>query len=75
MSLYLEQIVLNNIANIILKTFRELLQSLLALQKIQDDNAFALYDMLLNNVCYVLEYRETILHLLTNFNEAHSTKY
>uniref|UniRef100_A0A1I8N7D7 Timeless C-terminal domain-containing protein n=1 Tax=Musca domestica TaxID=7370 RepID=A0A1I8N7D7_MUSDO len=30
--------------------------------------------MLLNNVCYVLEYRETILHLLMNYNETHSTK-
>jgi len=52
-----------------------LLQSLLALQKLKDDNnARALFDMLLNNVCYVLEYRETVLHLLMNYNEAHSTK-
>ncbi|XP_037944705.1 protein timeless homolog [Teleopsis dalmanni] len=57
-----------------LQTFRELLHSMLALQKLQDDNARALFDMLLNNVCYVLEYRETILHLLMNYNEAHSTK-
>ncbi|BFF90723.1 protein timeless homolog [Drosophila madeirensis] len=60
--------------HVALLTFRELLQSLLALQKLQDDNARALFDMLLNNVCYVLEYRETILHLLMNYNEAHSTK-
>ncbi|XP_065358652.1 protein timeless homolog [Calliphora vicina] len=60
--------------HVTLLTFRELLHSLLALQKLQDDNARALFDMLLNNVCYVLEYRETILHLLMNYNEAHSTK-
>ncbi|XP_046806289.1 protein timeless homolog [Lucilia cuprina] len=61
--------------HVALLTFRELLHSMLALQKLQDDNARALFDMLLNNVCYVLEYRETILHLLMNYNEAHSTKY
>ncbi|XP_017143003.1 protein timeless homolog [Drosophila miranda] len=60
--------------HVALLTFRELLQSLLALQKLKDDNARSLFDMLLNNVCYVLEYRETILHLLMNYNEAHSTK-
>ncbi|XP_030370378.1 protein timeless homolog [Scaptodrosophila lebanonensis] len=61
--------------HVALLTFRELLQSLLALQKLKDDNnARALFDMLLNNVCYVLEYRETILHLLMNYNESHSTK-
>ncbi|XP_075147569.1 circadian regulator timeout [Haematobia irritans] len=60
--------------HVALQTFRELLQSLLALQKLKDDNAGALFDMLLNNVCYVLEYRETILHLLMNYNETHSTK-
>ncbi|EDX13111.1 GD18885 [Drosophila simulans] len=61
--------------HVALLTFRELLQSLLALQKLKDDNnARALFDMLLNNVCYVLEYRETVLHLLMNYNEAHSTK-
>ncbi|XP_039970840.1 protein timeless homolog [Bactrocera tryoni] len=60
--------------HVALQTFRELLLSLLALQKVKDDRALALFDMLLNNVCYVLEYRETILHLLMNYNEAHSTK-
>ncbi|XP_055382504.1 protein timeless homolog [Condylostylus longicornis] len=60
--------------HVAVQTFRELLLSLLALQKLKDDKAYALFDMLLNNVCYVLEYRETILHLLMNYNEAHSTK-
>uniref|UniRef100_A0A1A9Z739 Timeless N-terminal domain-containing protein n=1 Tax=Glossina pallidipes TaxID=7398 RepID=A0A1A9Z739_GLOPL len=60
--------------HVALQTFRELLHSLVALQKLKDDNAQALFDMLVNNVCYVLEYRETILHLLMNYNEAHSTK-
>ncbi|XP_055901939.1 protein timeless homolog [Eupeodes corollae] len=60
--------------HVALQTFRELIFSLLALQKLQDVKARALFDMLLNNVCYVLEYRETILHLLMNYNEAHSTK-
>ncbi|XP_073816308.1 circadian regulator timeout isoform X1 [Musca autumnalis] len=60
--------------HVALQTFRELLHSMLALQKLKDDNAAALFDMLLNNVCYVLEYRETILHLLMNYNETHSTK-
>ncbi|XP_017487645.1 PREDICTED: protein timeless homolog, partial [Rhagoletis zephyria] len=59
--------------HVAIQTFRELLLSLLALQKVKDDRALALFDMLLNNVCYVLEYRETILHLLMNYNEAHST--
>lgn len=60
--------------HVALQTFRELLLSLLALQKVKDDRALALFNMLLNNVCYVLEYRETILHLLMNYNESHSTK-
>ncbi|XP_037891579.1 protein timeless homolog [Glossina fuscipes] len=60
--------------HVALQTFRELLHSLVALQKLKDNNAQALFDMLVNNVCYVLEYRETILHLLMNYNEAHSTK-
>lgn len=60
--------------HVALTTFRELLLSLLALQKLQDQKARALFDMLLNNVCYVLEYRETILQLLFNYNESHSTK-
>lgn len=57
-----------------LQTFKELLQSLVALQKVPDEKAKSLYEMLLNNVCYVLEYRETILHLLMSYNEANSTK-
>lgn len=56
------------------QTFKELLQSLVALQKVQDEKAKSLYEMLLNNVCYVLEYRETMLNLLMNYSETNSTK-
>lgn len=51
-----------------------MLQSLNTLQKFQDDKAKDLFAMLQNNVFYVLEYREVILHLLINYNENDSTR-
>lgn len=56
------------------QAYREMLQSLNTLQKFQDDKAKDLFAMLQNNVFYVLEYREVILHLLINYNENDSTR-
>lgn len=39
-----------------------------------DENSQALFKMLQNNVCYVLEFRETTLHTLINYNESYNTK-
>lgn len=30
--------------------------------------------MIQNNICYVLEFRETVLHALVSFNENYNTK-
>lgn len=57
-----------------MQAFKELLFSLIALQKVDDEDAKALYKMLVNNVCYVLEFRETVLYTIMNYNEAHNTK-
>lgn len=57
------------------QAFKELLCSVIALQKVRNDDSNALYKMLLNNVCYVMEFRECVLHTLMNYNEAHSTKW
>lgn len=57
------------------QAYREMLQSLNTLQKFQDDKAKDLFAMLQNNVFYVLEYREVILHLLINYNENDSTRW
>lgn len=57
-----------------LKAYKELLLSLIALQRVQAEDAQALYKMLENNVCYVMEFRETILQTMMNFDEKHSTK-
>lgn len=56
------------------QTYRELLESLNVLQKRTDEKSQTLFSVLQNNVFYVLEYREIILHLLISFNESHSTK-
>lgn len=46
----------------------------MALPRVGSEDAQALYRKLENNVCYVLEFRETVLHTLVHYNEAHSTK-
>lgn len=45
------------------------------LQTLPGEDALALFRMLLNNVCYVLEFRETVLHTLTSYNENRNSKY
>lgn len=60
--------------HVAVQAYREMLQSLNTLQKFQDDKAKDLFAMLQNNVFYVLEYREVILHLLINYNENFSTR-
>lgn len=59
---------------IVIQAYKELLLSIVELQRVSDENAQALYRMLENNVCYVLEFRETMLHTLMNYHEGHSTK-
>jgi timeless len=57
-----------------IQAYRELLLSLLVLKRLPDEASQALYSLLENNVFYVMEYREIVIHLLINFNEAQSTK-
>ncbi|XP_055604879.1 protein timeless homolog [Uranotaenia lowii] len=60
--------------HVAVQAYREMLQSLQALQKVPDEKARELFLMLQNNVFYVLEYREVVLHLLINFTETKSTR-
>lgn len=57
-----------------MKALKELFKNLVALQAMQGEDAQALFKMLLNNVCYVLEFRESVLHTLTSYNENRNTK-
>lgn len=52
-----------------------MLHSLQALAKLPDEKAKDLFLMLQNNIFYVLEYREVVLHLLINYKETNSTRY
>ncbi|XP_049288882.1 protein timeless homolog [Anopheles funestus] len=56
------------------QTYRELLNNMHALEKIKDPNATELLSVLQNNIFYVVEYRETTIHLLTNFKESIHTR-
>lgn len=56
------------------QAFKEMLLSLIALQRQPDDDSKALYKMLQNNICYVIEYRETVLQMLMSYNETYNTK-
>uniref|UniRef100_A0A182TFK2 Timeless N-terminal domain-containing protein n=1 Tax=Anopheles melas TaxID=34690 RepID=A0A182TFK2_9DIPT len=57
-----------------IQTYRELLNNMHALEKVKDTAATELLSVLQNNIFYVVEYRETTLHLLTSFKEALHTK-
>lgn len=57
-----------------LQTLKELFQNLVTLQSLPGDDAAALFKSLLNNICYVLEFRESVLHLLTSYNENRNSK-
>lgn len=56
------------------QTFKELLLSLIELQKSPDEDAQSLFKMIQNNICYVLEFREMVLHALVSYNENYNTK-
>uniref|UniRef100_A0A182P9V5 Timeless N-terminal domain-containing protein n=1 Tax=Anopheles epiroticus TaxID=199890 RepID=A0A182P9V5_9DIPT len=56
------------------QTYRELLNNMHALEKVKDTSATELLSVLRNNIFYVIEYRETTLHLLTSFKESMHTK-
>ncbi|XP_035903529.1 protein timeless homolog isoform X1 [Anopheles stephensi] len=56
------------------QTYRELLNNMYALAKTNDPNASELLSVLQNNIFYVVEYRETTIHLLTNFKESVHTR-
>lgn len=60
--------------HIAVEVYRELLLSLQTLEKIDNSKGKALFKMLQNNVFYVLEYREIVLHILINYNETFNTK-
>lgn len=62
------------IGNLFKQAFKELLLSLDTLRRQPDNDSQALYKMLQNNICYVIEYRETVLQILMNYNEAYNTK-
>uniref|UniRef100_A0A182MAX0 Timeless N-terminal domain-containing protein n=1 Tax=Anopheles culicifacies TaxID=139723 RepID=A0A182MAX0_9DIPT len=56
------------------QTYRELLNNMYALEKTKDPTATELLSVLQNNIFYVVEYRETTIHLLTNFKESIHTR-
>uniref|UniRef100_A0A182SGJ7 Timeless N-terminal domain-containing protein n=1 Tax=Anopheles maculatus TaxID=74869 RepID=A0A182SGJ7_9DIPT len=56
------------------QTYRELLNNMYALAKSNDPNASELLSVLQNNIFYVVEYRETTIHLLTNFKDSVHTR-
>lgn len=60
--------------NIALQTYKELISNIQALQKVEDERSQILFDTLQTHICNMLEYRETALHLLLNFNERLSTR-
>uniref|UniRef100_A0AAG5CUZ1 Timeless N-terminal domain-containing protein n=1 Tax=Anopheles atroparvus TaxID=41427 RepID=A0AAG5CUZ1_ANOAO len=60
--------------HIAVQTYRELLNNLQTLEKKQEPNARELLSVLQNNIFYVVEYRETVVHLLKDFNETHHSR-
>uniref|UniRef100_A0A182W9K2 Timeless N-terminal domain-containing protein n=1 Tax=Anopheles minimus TaxID=112268 RepID=A0A182W9K2_9DIPT len=56
------------------QTYRELLNNMYALEKTKDPTATELLSVLQNNIFYVVEYRESTIHLLTNFKDSIHTK-
>ncbi|XP_055616681.1 protein timeless homolog [Toxorhynchites rutilus septentrionalis] len=60
--------------HVAVQAYREMLHSLQALQTVGSEKAKELFSKLQNNVFYVLEYREIVLHLLISYNESNSTK-
>ncbi|XP_026479584.1 protein timeless homolog [Ctenocephalides felis] len=57
-----------------LQAYREFLMSIQALVKLPSDEAKALALSLQSNVFYVMEYRETVIHLLMHFDESKNSR-
>lgn len=57
------------------EAYREMLCSMQVLELQNDDSCKALFSVMQNNVFYIVEYREVLLHLLLSFNESCNTKY
>lgn len=58
-----------------LQAYREFLQSVQAMETLDDDDIKVLVAKLKSNIFYVVEYREIILQLLLSYNENHFTRY
>ncbi|XP_050087805.1 protein timeless homolog [Anopheles aquasalis] len=56
------------------QTYDEMLYNLRALSLKEDHESKELLLMLQNNIFYAVEYRETIVQLLTNYNESYQTR-
>ncbi|GAB0092876.1 Timeless [Sergentomyia squamirostris] len=54
--------------------FRECLLTLFTMQKIEDEVTQCLFKQIQNNIFYVMEFREIIIHLLLNSKETQVTK-
>lgn len=52
-----------------IQAYREFLNSMQAMQLLEDDDTQALLAKLKNNMFYIVEYREIVLHLLLSYNE------
>lgn len=58
-----------------IQAYREFLMNLQVMELVEDLDTQALLAKLKNNVFYVVEYREIILHLLLSYNEIHYTRF
>ncbi len=56
------------------QAYREILFTMQVMQQMEEEAARDLFQILQNNIFYVVEYREIILQLLLNFNENMNTK-
>lgn len=57
-----------------IEAYREILHNLQVMELQEDEDTQALLGQLKNNMFYVVEYREIVLHLLLSYNENHFTR-
>lgn len=57
-----------------IQAYREFLHNLQVMELQEDEDTQALLGKLKNNMFYVVEYREIVLHLLLSYNENHFTR-
>lgn len=57
-----------------IQAYREFLHNLQIMELTEDEDTQALLGKLKNNMFYVVEYREIVLHLLLSYNENHFTR-